>query len=181
MKALVTGGAGFIGSQYVRALLSGKLPGTDDVQVTVLDKLTYSGNLENLADVATRPGYQFVQGDICDAPLVDEMMPGQDVIVHFAAESHVDRSIRASGTVRRPPMCSAPRCCLTLPCGTGVGRFVHVSTDEVYGSIGRGIMDGAVAAGAEFALLGVQGQLRPAGPRLSPHAWPGRRGDPMLQ
>jgi len=73
MKALVTGAAGFIGSQYVRALLSGDLPGADDVRVTVLDKLAYSGNLENLADVTTRPGYEFVQGDICDVALVNEI------------------------------------------------------------------------------------------------------------
>ena len=137
MKILATGAAGFIGSEYVRTLLSGDLPGAGDVQVTVLDKLTYSGNLENLATVSAHPGYRFVHGDICDASLVDEIMPDHDVIVHFAAESHVDRSIR--GAV---PFVS------TNVLGTQVlldaafrhraGRFVHVSTDEVYGSIGRG-------------------------------------------
>ena len=76
MKALVTGAAGFIGSQYVRALLSGGLPGADDVQLTVLDKLAYSGNLTNLADVAARPGYQFVRGDICDPEAAEKALRG---------------------------------------------------------------------------------------------------------
>src|ERR1700732_958608 len=96
MKILATGAAGFIGSEYVRTLLSGERPGAGDVQVAVLDKLTYAGNLENLTAVAAHPGYRFVQGDICDAGLVEEIMPDHDVIVHFAAESHVDRSIRGA-------------------------------------------------------------------------------------
>ncbi len=137
MKALVTGAAGFIGSQYVRALLSGSLPGTNDVRVTVLDKLAYSGNLENLADVASSRGYQFVQGDICDARLVDEIMPGHDVIVHFAAESHVDRSIQDPAPFVTTNVLGT-QVLLDAALRHRVGRFVHVSTDEVYGSIGRG-------------------------------------------
>ncbi len=137
MKILVTGAAGFIGSHYVRAMLSGDLPCTDDVRITSLDNLSYSGNLANLAPVATHRAHQFVRGDICDARLVDDLVPGQDAIVHFAAESHVDRSIG----------CATPFV-TTNVLGTGVlleaarrhkiGRFVHVSTDEVYGSISSG-------------------------------------------
>lgn len=137
MKALVTGAAGFIGSQYVRALLSGSLPGPDDVRVTVLDKLAYSGNLANLADAASSRGYQFVQGDICDARLVDEIMPGHDVIVHFAAESHVDRSIQDPAPFVTTNVLGT-QVLLDAALRHRVGRFVHVSTDEVYGSIGRG-------------------------------------------
>ena len=137
MKILTTGAAGFIGSEYARMLLSGDLPGSANVQVTVLDKLAYSGNLANLAAVAAHPGYRFVQGDICDAGLVDEIVPGHDVIVHFAAESHVDRSIQ--GAV---PFVSTnvfgTQMLLDAALRHRVNRFVHVSTDEVYGSIGQG-------------------------------------------
>ena len=92
MKLLVTGGAGFIGSAFVRLMLSG--PAT---RIVNLDKLTYAGNLENLESIAAHPGYRFVQGDICDAPLVDSLLAEEspDALVHFAAESHVDRSIFA--------------------------------------------------------------------------------------
>lgn len=93
MKILVTGGAGFIGSEYVRAALSGSLPGTTAIQITVLDSLSYSGNSGNLAPVADHSRFQFVHDDICDPVLVKATVPGHDVIVHFAAESHVDRSI----------------------------------------------------------------------------------------
>src|SRR5690349_565264 len=93
MKILVTGGAGFIGSHYVRALLQGTYPGCGHAQVTVLDKLTYAGNRANLAPVATSPGFSFIRGDICDAALLAEVVPGHDAVVNFAAETHVDRSI----------------------------------------------------------------------------------------
>ncbi len=90
MRYLVTGGAGFIGSHYVRSLLDGSL-GVDVERVHVLDKLTYAGNLANLASVADDPRYAFVQGDICDGPVLDAVLPGLDVVVNFAAETHVDR------------------------------------------------------------------------------------------
>src|SRR4051794_16152380 len=93
MRILVTGGAGFIGSEFVRATLQGLLPGSADSHVTVLDSLTYSGNPNNLAAVSGHPRYRFVHGDIRDPRVADEAVSGQDVIVHFAAESHVDRSI----------------------------------------------------------------------------------------
>src|SRR5215470_12067901 len=93
MRILVTGGAGFIGSHYVRTLLDGGYPGYADAQVTVLDKLTYAGNLANLEPVAASPRFSFVRGDICDAALVTTVVPGHDAVINFAAESHVDRSI----------------------------------------------------------------------------------------
>ncbi|MFE9253554.1 dTDP-glucose 4,6-dehydratase [Streptomyces sp. NPDC006879] len=137
MNILVTGGAGFIGSQFVRALLLGDLPSGAGAQVTVLDNLTYSGNQANLAPVADRSGYTFVQGDIRDGATVDEVMRGQDVVVHFAAESHVDRSINdASPFVTTNVL--GTQVLLDAAKRHGVGRFVHVSTDEVYGSIAEG-------------------------------------------
>src|ERR1700704_1525658 len=93
MKILVTGGAGFIGSCFVRMLIAER----PSVEVLNLDKLTYAGNLENLASVSDNPRYRFVRGDICDAPLVDRLFEEwkPDVVVHFAAEAHVDRRIFA--------------------------------------------------------------------------------------
>lgn len=133
MNIIVTGGAGFIGSAFVRLMLSGA---AGEHKVTVLDKLTYAGNLDNLASVSDKPGYRFVKGDICDAVLVNGLVSETrpDAIVHFAAESHVDRSILSPAPVFETnlrgtfTMLEAVR---TL----GVPRFVHVSTDEVYGSI----------------------------------------------
>src|SRR5690349_12026440 len=93
MRLLVAGAAGFIGSHYVRSLLTGCYPGYEDAAVTVLDNLTYAGNLVNLEPVAGRPGYRFVQGDICDGRLLAELLPGHDAVINFAAETHVDRSI----------------------------------------------------------------------------------------
>src|ERR1700733_7284221 len=93
MRILVTGGAGFIGSHYVRTLLAGGYPGYSGAQVTVYDKLTYAGNLANLDPVRDSPRYPFVQGDICDSVKLGEVLPGHDAVVNFAAESHVDRSI----------------------------------------------------------------------------------------
>ncbi|HKE27808.1 MAG TPA: dTDP-glucose 4,6-dehydratase [Bryobacteraceae bacterium] len=131
MKVLVTGGAGFIGSAFVRLLIGG----TGDT-VTNFDKLTYAGNLENLASVDADPRFRFVHGDICDRELVDstvaEVKP--DAIVHFAAESHVDRSILSP----EPVIQTNFRGTFTLLEAArrfGVPRFVHVSTDEVYGSL----------------------------------------------
>ncbi|MDH6136561.1 dTDP-glucose 4,6-dehydratase [Kitasatospora sp. MAA4] len=133
MRILVTGGAGFIGSEFVRQLL-----GADaTARITVLDKLTYSGVEANLAPVAGHPGYAFVQGDICDPVVVDQVMAGHDVVVHFAAESHVDRSIEGAGPFVLTNVVGT-QVLLDAARKHGVGRFVHVSTDEVYGSIAEG-------------------------------------------
>jgi len=133
MRILVTGGAGFIGSEFVRQLL-----GADDsLRITVLDKLTYSGVEENLAPVAHHPGYSFVRGDICDPDVVDQVMPGHDAVVHFAAESHVDRSIAGAGPFVTTNVLGT-QVLLDSARKHQVGRFVHVSTDEVYGSISEG-------------------------------------------
>ncbi|TMC11882.1 MAG: NAD-dependent epimerase/dehydratase family protein, partial [Chloroflexi bacterium] len=96
MRVLVTGGAGFIGSHFVRTLLAGGYPDLGSGPVTVLDKLTRAGNRANLAGLAGDPRLAFVEGDVCDAALVDDLVPGHDAIVHFAAESHVDRSIQSA-------------------------------------------------------------------------------------
>ncbi|MFE3167964.1 dTDP-glucose 4,6-dehydratase [Streptomyces sp. NPDC059224] len=133
MRILVTGGAGFIGSEYVRRRLKSE-PGT---RITVLDKLTYSGVEANLAPVAGHPGFTFFQGDICDPDVVDQVMAAQDAVVHFAAESHVDRSIHGAGPFVRTNVVGT-QVLLDAAHRHRVGRFVHVSTDEVYGSIGEG-------------------------------------------
>ncbi|WP_067182520.1 dTDP-glucose 4,6-dehydratase [Microtetraspora niveoalba] len=135
MKLLVTGGAGFIGSHYVRSLLNGELEAGGNVDVTVVDKLTYAGNYDNLPIAHDR--LTFVRGDICDLPLLLEVLPGHDAIVHFAAESHVDRSLDAAGDFIRTNVLGT-QCLLDAAVRTGVGRLVHVSTDEVYGTIERG-------------------------------------------
>ncbi|MFF4174243.1 dTDP-glucose 4,6-dehydratase [Streptomyces sp. NPDC001744] len=132
---LVTGGAGFIGSHYVRTLLGPH--GADDVTVTVLDKLTYAGHLGNLAAVADDDRFTFVRGDICDAPLVGELAAAHDQIVHFAAESHVDRSIAGAADFLHTNV-TGTHTLLDAALRHGVGTFVHVSTDEVYGSIDTG-------------------------------------------
>ncbi|GAA4710468.1 dTDP-glucose 4,6-dehydratase [Phytohabitans rumicis] len=137
MRVLVTGGAGFIGSEYVRELLHGSLPVGAPAAVTVLDKLTYSGNLANLAPVKDDPRLRFVQADICDAAAVDEVVPDHDVIVHFAAESHVDRSIAGAAPFVTTNVLGT-QTLLDAALRHGTGRFVHVSTDEVYGSIEDG-------------------------------------------
>ncbi len=134
MRILVTGGAGFIGSHYVRSLLSGAY-GTDRPSVTVLDKLTYAGNRTNLP--AHHERLDFVRGDICDAPLLARLLPGHDAVVHFAAESHVDRSIADAAEFARTNVLGT-QILLESVVRAGVGRVVHVSTDEVYGSISEG-------------------------------------------
>ena len=139
MRLLVTGAAGFIGSHYVRSLLSGQdgVDGSLVTEVTVLDKLTYSGNRANLAPIDADPRLRFVEGDICDAGLVDELTAGQDAVVHFAAESHVDRSIQGAAPFVITNVLGT-QTLLDAALRHGVGRFVHVSTDEVYGSIENG-------------------------------------------
>jgi dTDP-glucose 4,6-dehydratase len=137
MRILVTGGAGFIGSEFVRVLLTGGYPKWSDASVTVVDKLTYSGNLANLEPVHTDPRFAFVQADICDPAAIAEVMPGHDVVVHFAAESHVDRSIHGAGAFVQANVVGT-QVLLDEARRQSVGRFVHVSTDEVYGSIDEG-------------------------------------------
>ena len=137
MKILVTGGAGFIGSHYVRSLLTGRYPGAADAEVTVLDKLTYAGNLANLAPVRADARLAFVEGDILDSRLVDELISAADVVVHFAAESHVDRSILGAADFVMTNVVGT-QTLLDAALRHGLDRFVHVSTDEVYGSIDTG-------------------------------------------
>jgi len=137
VRILVTGGAGFIGSNYVRAVLSGRYPSVADAQVTVLDKLTYSGTVANLAPVEGNPRLNFVQGDICDPELLADLLPGHQVIVHFAAESHVDRSILGAAPFVTTNVVGT-QLLLDAARKAGIDRFVHVSTDEVYGSIESG-------------------------------------------
>ncbi|WP_433170062.1 dTDP-glucose 4,6-dehydratase [Actinoallomurus sp. CA-150999] len=131
MRILVTGGAGFIGSNYVRTLLSG----TGETRVTVVDKLTYAGNRANLP--IGHPRLDFVRGDICDQPLLRDLLPGHDAVVHFAAESHVDRSIDGAAQFAITNVVGT-QSLLDACLHTGVGPIVHVSTDEVYGSIAEG-------------------------------------------
>ncbi|MEU5850846.1 dTDP-glucose 4,6-dehydratase [Saccharopolyspora shandongensis] len=137
MRILVTGGAGFIGSHYVRQLLSGAYPAFSDADVIVLDKLTYAGNEANLAPVADDPRLKFVRGDICDRELVGGLLTDVDVVVHFAAETHVDRSITGSDAFVLTNVVGT-NVLLQAALDAGVGKFVHVSTDEVYGSIDEG-------------------------------------------
>jgi dTDP-glucose 4,6-dehydratase len=133
MKILVTGGAGFIGSHFVRQWL-GKHPAD---RVVTLDKLTYAGNVANLHEARRDPRHRFVKGDIADAPLLKRLLPGMDAVVNFAAETHVDRSLLDADAFVRTNVQGA----YTLTQAArlaGVKRFVHVSTDEVYGSVPRG-------------------------------------------
>ena len=135
MKLFVTGGAGFIGSNYVRWVLR-----NSDHAVTVFDKLTYAGNLDNVRDVLDDRRCRFVRGDICDQDAALANMSGHDAVVHFAAESHVDRSIVdpyafvTTNTFGTSVLCDVAR-------QVGVERFLHISTDEVYGSIQSGSFD----------------------------------------
>jgi dTDP-glucose 4,6-dehydratase len=140
MKILVTGGAGFIGSNFVRRTLEDTYPGLEGAEVVVLDALTYSGNLANLAPVADSPRYTFVHGDIRDSELLDGLLPGMDAVVHFAAESHVDRSVRDASIFVETNVLGTQRL-LDAALRADVNRFVHVSTDEVYGSIAEGSWD----------------------------------------
>ncbi|XVQ82591.1 dTDP-glucose 4,6-dehydratase [Microbispora siamensis] len=137
MKILIPGGAGFIGSNYVRSLLSGAYPGYENAHVTVLDKLTYAGNTANLASVAANPQFTFVRGDITDIGLLRELVPGHDLIVNFAAETHVDRSITSAGDFVSTNVQGTQRL-LQTALEADVRTFVQVSTDEVYGSVEAG-------------------------------------------
>jgi dTDP-glucose 4,6-dehydratase len=132
VKLLVTGGAGFIGSNYVRYVLSH----TDD-EVVVYDALTYAGNLSTLKDVDDDPRYRFVQGNICDPGTLVEAMRGCDAVVHFAAESHVDRSIVGSDDFVHTN-CFGTNVVMDTARELEIGRVVHIGTDEVYGSVEEG-------------------------------------------
>ncbi|MFJ6935222.1 dTDP-glucose 4,6-dehydratase [Streptomyces sp. NPDC101132] len=137
MNLLITGGAGFIGSHFTAFALGGGPHFTQDVRVTVLDSLTRSGNAANLDSVATDQRFRFVHGDIRDARLVDRVVQGHDAVVHFAAETHVDRSITSAGPFVATNVVGT-QVLLDAALRHSVGRFVHVSTDEVYGSISDG-------------------------------------------
>lgn len=133
MKLLVTGGAGFIGSNFIQFWLN-KNP---DDKIINLDLLTYAGNLENLKNLEGNKNYEFIKGDIGDENLVDEIAEGLDLIVHFAAESHVDRSIISSADFIRTNVLGT-RVLLDAAKNNGNIRFHHISTDEVFGSLNQG-------------------------------------------
>lgn len=141
MKLLVTGGAGFIGSNLLRYLLREH----DQIEVTNLDKLTYAGNLENLADVAASPRYRFVRGDIADANVVEKVLSTDfDAIIHLSAETHVDRSLEDAAPFLRTNVIGT-HVLLEAARRRSVARFVHISTDEVYGSAPEGVSFGEEA------------------------------------
>jgi dTDP-glucose 4,6-dehydratase len=137
MKLLVTGGAGFIGSNFVRMALTDQFPDFNVEQLTVLDLLTYAGDEENLKSVSSDKRYKFVKGDIRDLELAIKLMQEADQVVHFAAESHVDRSIEG-GSEFVSTNVMGTQVLLDAARSTNIKRFVHVSTDEVYGSISEG-------------------------------------------
>ena len=140
MRLFVTGGAGFIGSNFVRMALRGELVGLEDAEITVFDALTYSGTLTNLEAVKDSPRYSFIQGDIRDEDAVRSALPGHDAIIHFAAESHVDRSVHNSRIFVETNVLGT-QTLLDQALALGIPRFVHISTDEVYGSIDSGSWD----------------------------------------
>lgn len=131
-RLLVTGGAGFIGSNFARRILR-----ESDDSVTVYDALTYAGNRQSLADLENDSRFRFVHGDICDRGALREAMDGHDLVVHFAAESHVDRSIESPDEFVRTN-CLGTNVVMEIAAAVGIERVVHISTDEVYGSIDEG-------------------------------------------
>ncbi len=132
-RFLITGGCGFIGSNFVRYMLENY----QDCFITNLDKLTYAGNSDNLRDLEKDTRYSFIKGDICDPEVVDKSMKNIDTVVHFAAESHVDRSI-SSGTEFVHTNVLGTNVLLENAMKNDIERFIHISTDEVYGSIQKG-------------------------------------------
>ena len=163
MKILVTGGAGFIGSCFIRLALE-----NSSTQIVNIDKLTYAGNLENLASVADHPRYEFHKVDLCDRDALGEIWEQSqpDAVVHFAAESHVDRSIFSPQPVFETNLrgtFNLLECMRARP----VGRFIHVSTDEVYGSLEAPLeADEKFPLAAEQPLLGLQSWFGLAGAQL---------------
>ena len=129
---LVTGGAGFIGSNYIRYMLKKQR----DVEIINLDKLTYAGNLDNLKDIEENSRYKFIKGDICDEVLVNKIMTEIDIVVNFAAESHVDRSIGAPDDFIRTDVFGT-FVLLEAARTNKIEKFIQISTDEVYGSIDK--------------------------------------------
>jgi dTDP-glucose 4,6-dehydratase len=160
MRILATGGAGFIGSHYVRTLLAGGYPGFGDASVTVLDKLTYAGNPANLTPVSGMARFRFVRGDICDASLLASVLPGHDAVINFAAETHVDRSIAGAADFAATNMVGV-QVLLEACLHAGIPRVVHVSTDEVYGSIASGSWaeDTPLAPNSPYAAAKAGGDL----------------------
>ena len=134
VEILVTGGAGFIGSNFVRYALAAH----DDWRVTTLDKLTYAGRRENLRDVQSHPRHAFVHADICDAHVSGPLVERSNIVVHFAAETHVDRSIMAAGEFIRTDVEGTFVLLEAARRATALKRFVQISTDEVYGSVATG-------------------------------------------
>ena len=139
MRLLVTGGAGFIGSNFVRRIFDGSL--TEIASVTILDKLTYAGLEANLAGMSGHPDYRFVKGDICDLSLVNELVEDVDAVVNFAAESHVDRSINSAAEFVKTNVTGVQVLLDAIKTSGRKIRFLQVSTDEVYGSIETGSWD----------------------------------------
>jgi dTDP-glucose 4,6-dehydratase len=160
MRILVTGGAGFIGSHYVRTLLTDGYPGFEQAQVTVLDKLTYAGSLARLEPAAGNARLDFVRGDICDAALLASVVPGHDLVLNFAAETHVDRSI-ADGSRFVLTNVAGTEALMRACLDAGVPRVVQVSTDEVYGSIEAGSWaeDAPLAPNSPYAAAKAGGDL----------------------
>ncbi len=162
---LVTGGLGFIGSAFVRIVLRER----PDVAVTVLDALTYAGNHANLAEVAADPRYRFVQGDIADAAAVDRAVgEGVDAIVNFAAESHVDRSILDPEAFIRTDVLGT-HVLLEAVRRHGIGRYLQVSTDEVYGHVHERRVGRERPDPPAQPVRRLQGRRRPPGAGLPHH------------
>ena len=134
MRLLVTGGAGFIGSNFVRRIVDGTLSGVSSI--TVLDKLTYAGSLSNL-NMLAKDSFEFVRGDICDSALIDYLTKKSDAVVNFAAESHVDRSLTAARDFVETNILGT-QTLLSYALKNEVSTFLQVSTDEVYGTIDEG-------------------------------------------
>ena len=136
MKVLITGGAGFIGSNFVRMVFTKAFP--DISSVVVLDKLTYAGNKKNLTTAEEQPNYHFVQGDICNSRLVTSLISDFDAVINFAAESHVDRSIQSSAEFVNTNVIGVQVLLDAIKASKRQIRFLQISTDEVYGSIESG-------------------------------------------
>jgi dTDP-glucose 4,6-dehydratase len=138
VRILVTGGAGFIGSNYVKHIMN--KPKNNDLQVLVIDKLTYAGTLDNLSEVIDKPNLEFIQGDICDSNLIEKLISNCDRVINFAAESHVDRSIVSAEEFVRTNVLGTQVILEAIRENPSI-KFIQVSTDEVYGSIESGSWD----------------------------------------